>query len=95
MTKRKQNTTALKVRYVNNGNGAKIRFTQLNNKKSCTINFDYNFEVLDKAFDLLNHIAGVKSFSNVVDNTQNSYYLINVDFEGSTFINLIEKIKKQ
>ena len=91
--KRKQNTTALKFKFINNGSGAKISITQMNNKKRCLINYDYRFELLDKACDLLEKIDCVSNYSNIVDNTQQSYYLIQVETKGNSFPDLINIIK--
>ena len=95
-SKRVVNTTGLKVKYLGATNlkGARIKFTQLNNKKSCVIHFDYNFEVLDKAFNLLDQIKEIESYSNIVDNIQSNYYLLNISFKGNTFPNIIEEIKR-
>lgn len=96
-TKRTQNTTALKVQYIGatNYRSSRVKITQLNNSKSVTTEFNQLYSsTLDMAEAILNKIHAVKSYSVIVDNTQNKYYLISVHTDGNSFPDLILEIKE-
>ena len=89
--KRKSNTTLLKVGFLpaTNVKGCRIKFVQANSKKRKIISGNINLELVDFVCHLLDKNKDVKSYSIAVDNTQNSYYLFNVDFVGNSFENLL------
>lgn len=93
--KRQNNTTALRVKYLGatDTKGARIKFTQLNNNKSVTVSYNYKLDTLAFAEEILNHIELIKAFNVIVDNTQNNYYLINLDFAGNSFEDITPLIK--
>jgi hypothetical protein len=90
-TKRIQNSTLLKVGWLpaTNTNGARIRFVQCNSKKRKIISGNINLELIDFVSDILDKNSSVKSYSVAVDNTQNNFYLFNVDFVGNSFEDLL------
>ena len=94
--KRLNNTTALRVKYMGatDMKGSRIKFTQLNNNKSVTVSYNHKFDVLGLTEEILNRIELIKAFSVIVDNTQNDYYLINLDFAGNSFDDITPLIKK-
>jgi hypothetical protein len=89
--KRQTNTTGLKVRFlpVTNTKGNRIRLTQTNDKKSVTISQPDNIEMLPYIFSVLDKLEEVASYSLLVDNTQDNYYTINIDFNGNSFTNIL------
>ena len=93
--KRLQNTTGLKVAFIpaTNTTGDKFRITQTNDKKSVTINGNLNLEIIDFICSILEKIDCIKSYSICVDNTQNKYYLFNLDFKGQSFENILHNFK--
>lgn len=94
--KRLQNTTGLKVTFIpaTNAQGDKFRVTQTNNKKSITINGNLNLEIRDFICGVLDGILEIESYSILVDNTQNKYFLFNIDFKGQSFENILHNFKK-
>ena len=94
--KRNNNTTGLKVKYIGatDTKDSRIKFTQLNNNKSVTVSYNNKFEVLGLIEEILNRIELIKAFNVIVDNTQNNYYLINLDFAGNSFEDITPLIKK-
>ena len=94
--KRNNNTTGLKVQYIGatDTKGSRIKFTQLNNNKSVTVSYNHKFDVLGLTEEILNRIDLIKGFNVIVDNTQNNYYLINLDFVGNSFEDITPLIKK-
>ena len=94
--KRNNNTTGLKVKYIGatDTKDDRIKFTQLNNNKSVTVSYNYKFDVLGLAEEILNRIDLIKGFNVIVDNTQNDYYLINLDFASNSFEDITPLIKK-
>ena len=94
--KRNNNTTGLKVKYIGatDTKDSRIKLTQLNNNKSVTVSYNHKFEVLGLAEEILNRIDLLKGFNVIVDNTQNNYYLINLDFAGNSFEDITPLIKK-
>ncbi len=94
--KRNNNTTGLKIKYIGatDTKGSRIKFTQLNNNKSVTLSDKHKFDTLGLAEEILNRIELIKAFNVIVDNTQNNYYLINLDFAGNSFEDITPLIKK-
>ena len=94
--KRQNNTTALRVKYLGatDTKGSRIKFTQLNNNKSVIISYNYKFRTSELAEEILNRIDLIKAFNVIVDNTQNDYYLINLEFTGSSFEDITPLIKE-
>ena len=93
--KRKNNTTGLKVKYIGatDTKGSRVKFTQLNNNKSVTVSYNHQFDTLGLAEEILNRIDLLKGFNVIVDNTQNNYYLINLDFSVNSFEDITPIIK--
>ena len=94
--KRLNNTTALRVKYLGatDTKGSRIKFTQLNNNKSVTISYNHKFDTLGLTEEILNRIELLKGFNVIVDNTQNNYYLINLDFAGNSLDDITPLIKE-
>lgn len=94
--KRLNNTTALRVKYLGatDTKDSRIKFTQLNNNKSVIVSYNHKFGTLELAVEILNRIEPIKVFNVIVDNTQNNYYLINLDFAGNSFEDITQLIKK-
>ena len=94
--KRQNNTTGLKVKYIGATDTKvnRIKFTQLNNNKSVTVSYNHKFDTLGLAEEILNRIDLLKGFSVIVDNTQNNYYLINLDFAGNSLDDITPLIKE-
>lgn len=92
-TKRQTNTTGLKVRFlpVTNTKGNRIRLTQTNDNKSVIISQPDNMEMLTYIFSILDKTDEVNNYSLLVDNTQNNYYIINIDFTNNSFTNILNK----
>lgn len=95
-SKRKVNTMGLKVQFIPATNTKENRFkiTQLNNNKSVVISGNMNLQILDFIELVLNSINEIENFSLVVDNTQNKYYLLSVDFIGFSFVDIVDNFKK-
>ena len=93
---KRNNTTGLKVKYIGatDTKDSRIKFTQLNNNKSVTVSYNNKFDVLGLSEEILNRIELIKAFSVIVDNTQNNYYLINLDFTGNSFEDITPLIKE-
>ena len=96
VSKRLTNTTGLKVSFIpaTNTTSDKFRITQTNCKKSITISGNINQEIVSFISGILDNINEIKSYSLVVDNTQNKYYLFSLDFKDNTFTNILENFKK-
>ena len=93
--KRQNNTTGLKIKYIGatDTKGIQIKFTQLNNNKSVTVSYNHKFDVFVLTEEILNRIELIKAFNVIVDNTQNNYYLINLEFAGNSFEDITPLIK--
>lgn len=93
--KRQDNTTGLKIKYIGatDTKDSRLKFTQLNNNKSVTVSYNHKFDTLGLTEEILNRIESLKGFSVIVDNTQNNYYLINLDFAGNSFEDITPLIK--
>lgn len=94
-TKRQNNTTGLKFKFlpVTNTQPSRYRITQTNCNKSIIIGAQFPTEPIEHFCNLINGLEEVKSFSLVVDNTQNDYYLFSLDFAGDSFENILNKLK--
>ena len=94
--KRQKNTAGLKIKYIGatDTKGNRIKFTQLNNNKSITVSYSHKFDTLGLAEEILNRIELLKGFNVIVDNTQNNYYIINLEFAGNSFEDITPLIKK-
>ena len=91
--KRQTNTTGLKIRFlpVTNTKGNRIRLTQMNDNKSIIISQPDNIEMLQYIFLILDQTDEVNAYSLLVDNTQQDYYIINIDFTNNSFANILNK----
>jgi len=91
--KRQTNTTGLKVRFlpVTNTKGNRIKLTQMNNNKSVIISQPNNLEILPYIFLILDKTEEVNAYSLLVDNTQQNYFIINIDFTNNSFANILNK----
>jgi hypothetical protein len=86
--KRTQNTTGLKFKYMQptNTKSGRYKVTQTNSNKSIFISSNLGSETpLEYFCNMLESIEFVNTFSLIVDNTQNNYYLFSVDMVGSSF----------
>ena len=94
-TKRRTNTIGLKVKFIpcTDDKPSRLRFTQTNVNKSCITSTSNKFETLDYINWLLESIKGINSYSLVIDNTQNDYYLFSIDTDNE-IPNLIKSIKE-
>jgi hypothetical protein len=70
---------------------SRIRLTQMNDNKSVIIRQPDNFEMLQYIFSILDQTDEVNNYSLLVDNTQNNYYIINIDFTNNSFTNILNK----
>jgi hypothetical protein len=91
--KRQTNTTGLKVKFlpVTNTKGNRIRLTQMNDNKSVIISQPDNLEMLQYIFLILDKTEEVNTYSLLVDNTQQDYRIINIDFKDNSFTNILNK----
>lgn len=96
MKKRTGNLTSIKIKWLGATNtlGARIKITQLNNNESVTLGYDYSQDTLNTVFLLLEKCHAVSNYNIIIDNTQDNYYLIMINYVCSNFFNLIEWIKK-
>jgi len=95
-SKKLTNTTGLKVTFIpaTNTQGDKFKLTQMNNKKSVFINGNLNLEITDFMCSVLDKIELIESYSLLVDNTQNKYFIFNIDFKGNSFEDILSNFKK-
>ncbi len=93
--KKLQNTTGLKVAFVPQTNTKPNRYkiTQTNNKKSVFIDGNINIRIDDFIPTILDNIEDIKSYSLLVDNTQDKFYLFVLDFAGTSFENILHHFK--
>lgn len=93
--KKLNNTTALKITFIpaTNTKTDKFKITQLNSGKSIFINGNLDLPIYDFIPLILDKIECVKSYSLIVDNTQNKHFLFNIDFTGSSFENILTNFK--
>lgn len=89
------NTTALKVAFIpgTNTTSDRFRITQLNNAKSVFISGNLDGEITNLIPAVLDKIDLIASYSLCVDNTQNKYFLFNIDFIGNSFENILFHFK--
>ncbi len=90
-TKKLQNTTALRVKFL--ANTRRLKITQTNNNKYCYI-LSLS-DVIQQIENILNNIKEVESFSLIVDNTQKDYFLFNITTKGNSFPDIINIIKSK
>ena len=93
--KRQDNCAGLKFKFlpVTNTRPSRYRVTQTNNGKSVIIGADFNIPPIEHFCNVLNGVEEIKSFSLIVDNTQNEYYLFSLDFAGDSFDNILHYFK--
>lgn len=95
-TKRKRNIFALKFKFISatNTKPSRYKVTQTNNNKSAYIGADFGnltpFEAMTKKLDSINEID---SFSLVIDNTQDQYYIFAINTAANEIPNLIQYFK--
>ena len=89
--KRQINASAFKFKYLANSND--ITVTQLNVNKRVKIGYNYNYNTLELIERILDKIDRIVSYNIVIDNTQNTYYLINFITSGNDIPDLTQKIK--
>lgn len=90
MSKKKNNQIALKVNYSN----YRIRVQQTNNKKICYITDNDNKIVLERIHFELDKIKEVKSYCNIIDNTQTKHFIVSVEITRNIpIVDIIERIK--
>ena len=89
--KRQINTSAFKFKYLANSND--ISITQLNLNKRVKISYNYKYNTLELIERILDKIDKIVSYSVVIDNTQNEYYLINFATSGYDIPDLTQEIK--
>lgn len=94
-TKRLTNTTGLKFAFIpaSNTKGNRIKITQTNCNKSVFVSGNNNLEPIDFICSILDKIELVNSYSLLVDNTQDKYYIFNIDFNGNSFENILNSFK--
>lgn len=94
--KRKQNTTILKFKFIpcTNTKPNRYKVIQTNSNKSIFINSSFgSLTPLEYFTNVLESIECINSYSLVIDNTQNDYYLFCIDIIGSSFDNLLQYFK--
>ena len=93
--KKLTNTTGLKIQFIpcTNTKGDRYKLTQTNNNKSIFISGNLNCNVQDFISNILEKIDLIESYSFLVDNTQDKYFLVNLDFKGNSFENILENFK--
>ena len=92
--KRQTNTTGIKVKFLpaTNEKPNRLKITQTNFNKSIIVSNPE--DVLEFICRVLENTEEVRSFSLLVDNTQNDYYLFSVDFNNNSFENILNNFKK-
>lgn len=92
--KRQNNTAGIKVKFLpaTNEKPNRLKITQTNFNKSVIVSNSEN--VLEFICRILENTEEVESFSLIVDNTQNDYYLFSVDFKITSFENILNNFKK-
>ena len=92
--KRQTNTTGIKVKFLpaTNEKPNRLKITQTNFNKSIIVSNPG--EVLEFICRVLENTEEVRSFSLLVGNTQNDYYLFSVDFNSNSFENILNNFKK-
>ena len=92
--KRQTNTTGVKVKFLpaTNEKPNRLKITQVNLNESIIVSNPG--EALEFICRVLENTEEVRSFSLLVDNTQNDYYLFSVDFNSNSFENILDNFKK-
>jgi hypothetical protein len=94
--KRTQNTIGLKFTYfgATNTKPSRYKVTQSNTGKSVNIDYPYHLTPMEFFEKTLNSIEEISSFSLMIDNTQNKYYLFCIDLKTNEIPNLLTYFKK-
>jgi len=94
-SKQLTNTTGLKVAFIpqTNRTGNRYKITQTNSNKSVFIDGNINTRIETFIASILDNIDLIQSYSVLVDNTQDKYFLFNLDFKGNSFENILENFK--
>lgn len=94
-SKRLTNSTCLKFKFIpaTNDTGSKYKITQTNFNKSIYITDLMDLETTDFINYVLDRAEQVENYSLIVDNTQNSAYLYNVNFKANSFENILNNFK--
>ena len=92
--KRQINTTGIKVKFLpaTNEKPNRLKITQTNFNKSIIVS--NSGDTLEFICEVLENTEEVRSFSLLIDNTQNDYYLFSVDFNNNSFENILNNFKK-
>lgn len=93
--KKLTNTTGLKIQFIpcTNTKGDRYKLTQTNNNKSIFISGNLNCTIENLISNILEKIDLIESYSFLVDNTQDKYFLVNLDFKNNSFENILENFK--
>jgi hypothetical protein len=96
-SKQLTNTVGLKVAFIpqTNTKGNRIKITQTNSNKSVFIDGNTNVKIEVLIASILDKIDLIESYSILVDNTQNKYFIFNLDFKGNSFENILANFKTQ
>ena len=91
-----QNTIGLKFTYygATNTKPSRYKVTQSNTGKSINIDYPYHLMPIDYIKNKLNSICDINSFSLMIDNTQNNYYLFCIDLKTNEIPDLLNYFKK-
>jgi ABC-type transporter lipoprotein component MlaA len=94
-SKRITNTTGIKVQFLGatNNRGARIKIVQMNSKKSVYIN-PSNLELINQVCEVLDSVELIESYNILIDNTQDNYYIFNINFNGYSFEDITQYFKK-
>ena len=94
-TKRTSNAIGLKVGFIpaTNEKGNFFKLTQTNNKKSVLINGNIDTEIIQFIDLILSKDKKIKSFSLVIDNTQDKFYLFAIQTKTNEIHNILENFK--
>ena len=92
--KRQINTTGIKVKFLpaTNEKPNRLKITQMDLNESIIVS--NSGDALEFICRVLENTEEVGSFSLLVDNTQNDYYLFSVDFNNNSFENILNNFKK-
>jgi hypothetical protein len=95
--KRQTNTTAIKFKFIGETNTRPSRYkvTQTNTNKSIFISADfYNLLPHEGIYKILENHPDIVSFTPIVDNTQNDYFLFCIEIANkTTFPDLLKHIQ--
>lgn len=96
-SKRKDNLTGLKVKFIpaTNFKNDGFKITQTNNNKSVFIDSNFgNLTPIEFFTQTLNKDKKIKSFNLLIDNTQNSFYTFVINVKSKEIHNILENFKK-